>query len=130
MAVEHGDIADGLGRALDLNATLQATRWITDAYLLIETRFGPGITTTKPDLVDYVVRESVVARFRRLPLEGYTSVTTTVDDGSVTRRRDTPDEGGDGWLIDGRADLLAPRSANAGAFSVRPSFVPDGPCLR
>ena len=48
MAVEHGDIADGLGRALDLNATIQATLWITDAYLLVETRFGPGITTTKP----------------------------------------------------------------------------------
>ena len=125
MAVEPSDIADGLGRALDQNAIIQATRWIADAYLLIETRFGPGITTAKPDLVDYVVRESVVRRFRRLPLDGYTSVTTTVDDGSITRRRDTPDDDSEGWLIDGWADLLAPRSAHAGAFSVRPSFVPD-----
>lgn len=125
MAVEPSDIADGLGRALDQNAIIQATRWIADAYLLIETRFGPGITTAKPDLVDYVVRESVVRRFRRLPLDGYTSVTTTVDDGSITRRRDTPDDDSEGWLIDGWEDLLAPRSANAGAFSVRPSFVPD-----
>ena len=52
-------------------------------------------------------------------------VTTTVDDGSITRRRDTPDDDSEGWLIDGWEDLLAPRSANAGAFSVRPSFVPD-----
>ncbi|WP_436702421.1 hypothetical protein [Nocardioides sp. BYT-33-1] len=123
MAVTADDIATSLGRPLTTAEQAQATQWIADAYMLIEVKFGTTYPDLNPDLVDYVVRESVANRFRHGAGDGTSSVTTTVDDGSVTRRWDSQD-GGDSWLLDGWVDLLAPDRDSA-AFSTRPSFEPD-----
>jgi hypothetical protein len=81
-------IAVALGVAAPASGTPtfeQWSMWIADAEMLIEARrvaldvTGP----LDPDVVDYVVRESVVAHARRP--DSATQVTTSVDDGSVSK---------------------------------------------
>lgn len=70
------------------------------------------------------VEVAAVIRKIQNPTWGETSYTKSIDDGSVTRRR----EGGDGGdplsLLDGElSNLLPVRHSNA--FSTRPGFMPD-----
>lgn len=60
--------------------------WITDALLLIQIRvdeLGIDESTIDQAKLDYVIREAVVAQARRP--DDSTQVTTSVDDGSVSR---------------------------------------------
>lgn len=73
------------------------------------------------------VEVSAVARKVRNP-DGSTSTTVSVDDGSVTRRREGADNLGDDPLTltaDEWAILLPSAATASGAFSVRPAFEPD-----
>lgn len=126
MTVEVSDIETALGRTLTAPEQAQATQWIADAYMLIEVKFGDTYAGLNPDLVDYVVRESVADRFRNGANGGASSISVAVDDGSVTRRwENSTAERADSWLIDGWVDLLAP-ARESSAFTVRPTFEPDG----
>lgn len=129
MAVTASDIATSLGRPLTTAEQAQATQWIADAYMLIEARFGDAYADLAPTLVDYVVRESVAARFRG-GTDQASSITVAVDDANVTRRweNSTTGTGSNSWLLGGWAELLDPASESK-AFSTRPSFEPDlGEC--
>jgi hypothetical protein len=110
VAVEVSDIETALGRSLTVAEQAQATLWIADALLLIGARLGDTAELDQ-DVLDYVVREAVVARFRNP--DGYQS--ETIDDytyrhGTETRRVTILDE----WW-----DLLSPSVATA-AFTITP----------
>jgi hypothetical protein len=69
------------------------------------------------------VEVAIVIRKIQNPNWGESSVTKSLDDGSVTRRR----EGGEGdplTLLDVDLSTLLPERTS-GAFSTRPAFVPD-----
>lgn len=117
MAVTYEDVAISLGRSITLGSAeeKQITQWIADARLLIQQRLG-DLALLDQAVLDYVVREAVVARASNP--EGYTS--EAIDDytyryGAETRRVTILDE----WWA-----MLDP-DAGGGAFSVRPSFEPD-----
>lgn len=115
MTVAVSDIETALGRTLSATEQAQANQWIADALLLIEARLGDP-AALDPGVLDYVVREAVVARFRNP--EGYQS--ESIDDytyrhGSETRRVTILPE----WW-----DLLSP-ATQSGAFSTRPNFQLD-----
>ena len=115
MAVQVTDIETALGRPLTDTEQAQAVQWIADARLILENRLGDLAALDQPTL-DYVTREAVTARFRNP--EGYQS--ETIDDytyrhGSESRRVTILPE----WWA-----MLSP-TAERGAFSVSPSFVPD-----
>lgn len=125
MAVTASDIATSLGRSLTTAEQAQADQWITDAYMLIQIKFGDGYADLEADLVDYVVRESVSNRFRSGANNGASSISVAVDDGTVTRRwENSTGESADSWLLDGWVDLLSP-ARDSVAFSTRPSFESD-----
>lgn len=124
MAVTYTDVETSLGRPLSETEQAQATQWIADAYMLIQSRFGTDFILLDANLVDYVVRESVVGRFRNGSVDGMTSITVAVDDGNVTRRYENGDGTVTDWLLDGWLDLLAP-DRDSQAFSTRPGFEPD-----
>lgn len=87
MAVTPAVIAVALGvtaPATDSPHEQQWEMWIADASMLIEARrVALDVATLDPDVVDYVIRESVVAYARRP--DSATQVTTSVDDGSVSK---------------------------------------------
>lgn len=123
MAVTISDVEVGLGRLLTDSEQAQATQWIADALLLIETKFGDSFADISPALIDYVVRSSVVSRFEGIGEGGMSSLSVAVDDGSVTKRWENASKQDD-WLLAGWFDLLAP-SRDSAAFSTRPGFEPD-----
>lgn len=117
MTVQMSDIETALGRTLTDSEKAQATQWIADALMLIEARLG-ALADLDANVLDYVVREAVSARFRNP--EGYQS--ETIDDytyrhGSDTRRVTILPE----WW-----DLLTPLRESA-VFSARPQFESDRP---
>jgi hypothetical protein len=110
VAVTVSDIETALGRTLTATEQAQATLWIADALLLIGARLG-DVAELDQDVLDYVVREAVVARFRNP--DGYQS--ESIDDytyrhGTETRRITILPE----WW-----DLLTPAGASA-AFTITP----------
>ena len=115
MSVIVSDIETALGRTLTDTESAQATQWISDARLIIEARLG-DLDELNQDRLDFVVRESVAARFRNP--EGYQS--ETIDDytyrhGSETMRVTILPE----WW-----EMLAPTRESV-AFSTRLGFEPD-----
>jgi hypothetical protein len=109
------DIGVALCRTLTAAETAQADQWIEDALLLIRVRLGDSATLDQ-DVLDYVVREAVAARFRNP--EGYQS--ETIDDYTYrlpaeTRRITILPE----WW-----EMLSP-ATETGAYSIRPYFEPD-----
>lgn len=115
MAVVVADIETALGRTLSTSEQAQANQWIADALLLIGIRLG-DVDDLDPDVLDYVVREAVVSRFRNP--EGFQS--ESIDDytyrhGTETRRVTILPE----WW-----DLLSP-ATESDHFSIRPGFEPD-----
>ena len=74
------------------------------------------------DVID--VEVAAVVRKIQNPTWGVTSTTRTIDDASITDRRDGGDAGGDPlYLTADDWDTLLP-GTNTGAFSTRPGFDP------
>lgn len=120
--VTPSDVEVSLGRPLDAAESAQVYQWAESAELLIKRALGDPASLDH-EMLDYVVRESIVDRIRTGAGDGLDSITAAVDDGSVTRRfRQSATR--DGWLIDGWRRLLAPAGAG-GAFSTRPGFQSD-----
>lgn len=87
MAVTPTDVATTLGRPApdgDSSDFLQWAMWIQDTERLIAGRLD--VTSIDSELLDYVVREVVAERARFWTIDGSTSQTVAVDDGSVTKR--------------------------------------------
>ena len=119
MAVTPGDIAVALGRTAPDPASadyLQWELWISDALMLIEARLGDPALLDQA-ILDYVVREAVVAQVRRP--DDATQVAVSVDDGSVSRTYRS--SAGRVSIIQAWWDLLSPPDTSSGAFSIRPS---------
>lgn len=115
MAVAVSDIETALGRTLTSTEQEQAVQWIADALLLIGARLG-DTTELDQNVLDYVVREAVSARFRNP--EGYQS--ETIDD--YTYR--LPAETRRVTILPEWWELLSPAS-ESDHFSIRPGFEPD-----
>lgn len=120
MAVTAYTIATALLR--DAPATgsaegLQWAMWITDAELLIKTRLGETYLLDQ-DVLDYVIREAVVAQVRRP--DDATSVSVSVDDGSVSRQYRTGR--GRVTILDEWWDLLSPQESGAFSVSLAPAI--------
>ena len=88
MAVTPAMIAVALGVAAPESGSAteaQWQMWIDDAAMLIEDRRTTLVVDPIDEAkVDYVVRNVVVAKAQR-PQDGVSQVTTSVDDGSVSR---------------------------------------------
>lgn len=114
MAVTADNIATALMRSAPADGSAEALQWamwITDARLLIAARLG-DIYALNQTVLDYVVREAVVAQVRRP--DDATQVSVSVDDGNVSRQYRTGH--GRVTILDEWWDLLSPRES--GAFSV------------
>ena len=84
--VDPATIATALGQATPTGPTsAQWQMWIDDALMLIQARVDSITPTPTVDqtVLDYVIREAVVAQARRP--DDSTQVTVSVDDGSVSR---------------------------------------------
>lgn len=82
------DVAIALGRPADSvspETQAQITHWLNGIELLIKDRLGP-VDLLDPEAVSFVETEAVAEKVRRGAAGGATSITTAVDDGSVTRR--------------------------------------------
>jgi hypothetical protein len=116
MAVTPEMIAVALGvnaPASDSPQFAQWSMWIDDARLLIEARLG-DLTLLDQAKLDYVVREAVVLQARRP--DGATQVTTSVDDGSLSRTYQA--SRGRVAILDEWWDLLSPARPRGKAFEV------------
>lgn len=129
MAVTPDDIAVALGRPApeqSSHAWQQWAMWIADATMLIANRpagrGGPlNLAALDTDVLDYVVREAVVAVVRRP--DDAVQVDVQVDDGRVSKRYQTST--GRVSILDVWWTLLDPPQADTDSFSVQPGFVPD-----
>lgn len=121
MAVaEASDVEQPLGRPLASDAeTAQVNWWLDGMELLIVNKLGP-VANLDQVAVRYVEAEAVAEKVRRHG-RTETSITATVDDGSVTRRWEAPITADD--ITDEWWDLLTPRR-DSGTFSTRPGFDP------
>lgn len=110
------DVAVELGRLFDTAAeTDQAQWWLDSAELVIAARLG-SVANIDQDLLKLVEVLAVAAKVRRHGT-AESSVTVSVDDGSVTRRYDNPltsDDITDEWW-----DLLMGRQPTRGTSAVR-----------
>lgn len=109
------DVAVALGRPLTSAEEEQADWWLTGAEIAVRSRLGDPALLDQ-DVLLYVEAEVVAGKIRRAGREE-SSVTVSVDDGSVTRRYDsvgTNDIGDDLW------GLLSPaRSSSAFTIGVK-----------
>lgn len=122
MAVTPEDIAVSLGVAAPESDSLlhkQWTAWIEDANLLIRQRLGDDINNVDPELVDYVVRQAVVAHSQNP--ENATQVTVSVDDSSTSRTYQSSP--GRVTILDEWWELLQSATVR-GAFTITPTFTP------
>lgn len=126
------DVAVRLGRPIiKADEIAQVTAWLTDIESVIVARFARNglvlstqIALNNPSL-ETVVRVEASAIVRKLSNPtGLTSVTRSVDDSSVTERREGGGPIGGLDLLDGEWNDLLP-SVTSGAFSTYPGFVSD-----
>jgi hypothetical protein len=118
VTITSTEIAVALGRPIpDIGSTedQQWSMWISDALMLIQRRHT-DLGLLDQDVLDYVVREAVVAQVRRP--DDATSVDVRVDDGAVSRTYRS--SAGRVTIRDEWWDLLDPDSGRGGAFSIRP----------
>lgn len=125
------DVALRLGRPISEPLEVaQVEVWLDDVESIIEARFlrsglvlADQVDDNDPTLATIVriEAEAVVRRIQN-PVFGLTSVTRSVDDASVTERREG--ETYSGWLIDADWEDLFP-TVNSQAFSTRPGFETD-----
>ncbi len=127
MAVTPSDIAAALGRPASPTAveTPQWQQWISDARMLLQygdgTRAGLGdLTLLSQSVLDYVVREAVLAHIRHP--EDATQVDVTVDATSVSKRY----QSGSGRvkILPEWWGMLDPQLEDFGAFSISPTGKP------
>lgn len=117
----YQDVQISLGRTFATDAEkMQAEWWLDGIELLITARLG-DLDTLSADAVKYVETEAVAEKVRRAG-QTESSITTAVDDGTVTRRWEQPVAVGD--ITDAWWEILTP-SREAAAFSMRPGFEPD-----
>ena len=126
------DVAVEIGRpAASAEETAQWNAWLARVERAIVRRFARAglvladqVTAGNPT-ADDVKDAEVAAVVRKItnPL-GLTSVTRTIDDGTVTTRRDGVDEVDGLALTEAEWEALLP-STSAAAFSTRPGFEPD-----
>lgn len=117
----YQDVEVPLGRPISTAAEqAQVEWWLNGVELFIVARLGP-VADLDQDTVKYVEAEAVAAKVRRQgTLES--SVTVSVDDGSVTRRYENTVTAGD--ITEDWWRLLDP-DVSASGFTVRPYFEPD-----
>lgn len=117
----YEDVGVALGRAIsDPTKQAQITWWLDGVELVIASHLGP-VADLDQTVVKYVEVEAVVAKVNRSGRDE-SSITVSVDDGSVTRRYENAVSAGD--ITDEWWHLLDP-DANTGTASIRPSFEPD-----
>ena len=81
------DVGVALRRTISDNAEqAQITHWLTGAEMAIKSRLG-DVSLLDQDILKYVEAEAVAEKVRRAGREE-SSITVSLDDGSVTRRYD------------------------------------------
>lgn len=119
------DVAVALGRPTSdftVDQQGQITYWLNGIELLIKSRLG-AVANLDQDVLKYVETEAAAQKVRRGAEGGASSVSVSIDDGTVTRRY----EGGavsDGDVSDAWWDMLDP-TRGASGWSTRPGFEPD-----
>lgn len=117
----YADVSVALGRPIsDAAEQAQVTWWLDGVELFITARLG-DVSLLDQTTLKYVEVEAVVAKVQRAG-RAESSITVSVDDGSVTRRYDNAVTASD--ITDEWWHLLDPDSNTASA-SIRPSFDPD-----
>lgn len=125
--VELGRVASSATETAQWQAWLDRiertiARAFTRAGLVLATEVAAGDPTAE-DVAD--VEVAAVVRKITNPA-GLTSVTRTLDDGTLTTRREGDDSGDPLLLTAAEWNALLPGGAGAGAaFSTRPGFEPD-----
>lgn len=116
-------IAVALGQAAPASGSVTESRylmWIADALMLIQLRYNSlddDTLVVDSALLDYVIREAVVAHAQRP--DSSTQVSTSVDDSTVAKTYST--SRGRVAILDEWWTLLGLASASgSGAFSFRP----------
>jgi hypothetical protein len=108
------DVAVPLGRPITAAAEVaQVEWWLTGVERLIISRLG-DVHALDEEAVRYVEAEAVAAKARRSG-QSETSITTTVDDGSVTRRWDGAGSVAAGDITEEWWDLLTGVDTAGGA---------------
>ena len=111
------DVQTTLGLTLTATQKSQATAWIRQAEIIIRARAISRHTTLEqldPETLDYVVTEAVADRLRNP--DDATQVTIQIDDGQVTKRRETAT--GQITIRDEWWALLFPDRNPGGAFTI------------
>ena len=123
------DVEVRLGRPpANLAESEQWGAWLTDVESIIDERVG-GLDQAVTDgritlgLIVMIEANAVVRRINN-PDPTLISTTRTIDDASVTTRREGGATTDDAWLTAYEWGLLIPASSND-AFSTRPGFEPD-----
>ena len=125
------DVATRLGRPISTAEEIaQVSAWLEDVEATIVARFlraglvlADQIALDDPSLATVVRIESAAVIRKMENPTGITSVTRSIDDASVTERREGATTSSLG-LLDAEWQDLLPGSVG-GAFSTRPSFEPD-----
>lgn len=116
----YQDVEVALGRSISTDAEQDQVEWWLDGVeLFITARLG-DVADLNETVVQYVEVEAVVAKIQRAG-RNESSITVSVDDGSVTRRFDSVSASD---ITDEWWQLLDPAS-NAGSASIRPGFEAD-----
>lgn len=128
-----GDVAVQLGRPATSNAeTDQWEAWLAIVERAISRAFTRAgfdldaqVGLSEPSAAEVAdVEVAAVIRKIQNPTWGETSYTKSLDDGSVTRRREGGADGDPLSLLDWELSTLIPVKSS-GAFSTRPGFMPD-----
>lgn len=117
----YDDVAIALGRPISTETErAQVEWWLGGVELFIAARLGP-VADLDETTVRYVEVEAVVAKIQRAG-RSESSITVSVDDGSVTRRYDNAVTASD--IADEWWQLLDP-DTNTPTGSIRPAFDAD-----
>lgn len=117
----YSDVATVLGRPIDSVAEqAQVAWWLDGIELFIRVRLG-DVSLLDQAALRYVEAEAVAEKVRRRGTNE-SSVTVSIDDGSVTRRFDNPASVED--ITDEWWNLLDPTAGTQSA-SIRPGFDAD-----
>ena len=125
------DVAVRLGRPIiKAEEIAQVGAWLTDIESVIVARFtraglilAAQVALDNPSIATLIRVEAATVIRKMSNPTGLTSVTRSVDDASVTERRDGATASGLG-LLDEEWEQLLPDSTS-GAFSTRPGFLTD-----
>lgn len=117
----YEDVQVSLGRPISSAAEqAQVEWWLTGLEHVLSHRLG-DLSELDQDVLLYVEVEAAVAKILRRD-NRESSITVSVDDGSVTRRYESATAGDvtDEWWA-----LLSPATDSGAGFSTRPGFEPD-----